>query len=191
MIDIDNKILHFDIFKKNFCCNIKKCKGQCCIEGDLGAPIEEEEIKIIEKNFFKIKKNLSAEALYIINKNGFFVNNPDGEFTISLCENSEICVFAQTTNENIIYCVLENAYNEGIIDFKKPISCHLYPIRIKKYKTMETINYHEWNICEDAVTLGNELNIKIIDFLKEPLIKKYGEKWYEEAMIAKQFLNER
>ncbi|MDR2835381.1 MAG: DUF3109 family protein [Bacteroidales bacterium] len=187
MIDIDNKIVHFDVFQEKFCCNLQKCKGKCCIEGDLGAPLTKKEITEIKKILPKIQEFLTPEAKKAIKENNFYCLDFQNEYSTSLCENSEMCVFANIDENKIYYCILEAAYNKKIIDFKKPISCHLYPIRIKKYETIETVNYDEWDICEDALIKGKEKNINVLDFLKEPLIRKYGEKWFEKAKIAEKY----
>lgn len=189
MIEINNKIVHFDVFKEKFCCDLKKCKGICCIEGDIGAVITEEERKEIRKNINEILPLLTNEAQKEIKTNGIDIVDFENEFTTNLCEDG-LCVFGNYNDEGILYCVLEKAYEQGIINFRKPISCFLYPIRIKKYNKIEAVNYDKWKICKDAISKGIEENITILDFLKKPLIIHYGEEWYKEAKIAQEYLKD-
>jgi hypothetical protein len=180
MIEIDKKIVSFDIFKEKFCCDIEKCKGKCCIEGDLGAPLTDEEIYTINIIAPLITQHLSYEAQLIAAERGFWEQEFGDEYTTNLCADG-MCIFANIDENGLCYCVFERLYANKIIDFIKPISCHLYPIRLKKYSTMETLNYDRWNICEDAVTKGCVKNITVFRFLKEPLIRLYGQEWYDEA----------
>ena len=181
MIDIDDKILHRDILLQNFCCDINKCKGICCIDGDSGAPLEKEEEEKIKSILPLIYNDLTFEARSEIDKNGISVIDVEDELTTAICKNSGACVFVQYDDSGIAYCVIEKAYEKGLSDFKKPISCHLYPIRIKKYRKFDAINYNVWDICKDAIICGNEKNIKIYEFLKDALIRKYGEEWYNKV----------
>ncbi len=189
MIDIDNKIVHFDVFKEKFCCDLKKCKGICCIEGDIGAVITTEEKEELEKKIDQILPFLTDEAQKEIKENGIDILDFENEYTTNLCEDG-VCVFGRYDEEGILYCVLEKLYEKNIINFRKPISCYLYPIRIKKFNNLEAVNYDRWKICKDAVIKGKEENITVLDFLKEPLIIKYGEEWYKEAKIAQEYLKD-
>ncbi len=180
MIDIDNKIVHIDIFEKSFICDICKCKGICCVEGDSGAPLEEEEAKIIEDILPKIYDSLTDEGKSVIDERGTSMIDIEGDLTTTIYGNSGACVFTQYDDNGIAYCAIERAWEQGIVDFRKPISCHLYPIRITKYKDFDAINYNVWDICKDAVKLGNKEGVKIYQFLKEPLIRKYGKEWYKD-----------
>jgi hypothetical protein len=187
MIDIDNKIVHLDIFLKNFCCDICKCKGICCVEGDSGAPLEEEETDKIKELLPAIYERLTEEGRNVIDSRGISMIDIEGDLTTTICEKSGSCVFTQYDDKGIAYCLIEKAWEEGLTDFRKPVSCHLYPIRIKKYKNFDAVNYNVWDICKDAVISGNRKNIKIFEFLKEPLIRKYGEEWYKEVCIAAEY----
>lgn len=188
MIDIDDKIIHLDIFKECFCCDIKKCKGICCIEGDAGAPIENFEETKIKQILPNIIDKLSKEAKEVINKHGVSMIDEDGDLTTAICGNKGACVFVQIDENGIAYCVIEKAWEQGLIDFRKPISCHLYPIRASKYSNFEALNYHRWEICKDAIKHGEKLNLKIFQFLKQALIRKYGKNWYKELEIASEYL---
>jgi len=188
MIDIDNRIVHLDIFQKCFACDLSKCKGRCCVEGDSGAPLEVEEEKKVKEILPIIYDKLTSEGKEVIDKKGISMIDVEGELTTTITGDKGACVFVQYTENNIAYCTIEKAWEEGLIDFRKPISCHLYPIRIKKYSSFDAVNYNVWDICKDAVINGDEKNIKIFEFLKEPLIRKYGEEWYHEMCIAADYL---
>jgi len=188
MIEIDDKVIHFDVFRKCFSCDIAKCKGICCVEGDSGAPIDESEESKLKEILPKIYARLSPDAREVIDKNGVSMLDIEGELTTSIIGKAGACVFANKTPDGIVYCEIEKAWEEGLVDFRKPISCHLYPIRVKKYSSFEAVNYDVWNICKDAVKLGKEKNIKIYEYLKEPLIRKYGEEWYNEVCVAADYL---
>ncbi|MDD2633872.1 MAG: DUF3109 family protein [Bacteroidales bacterium] len=190
MIDIDNKIVHFDILEKNFICDLSKCKGICCVEGDSGAPLEEKEAEIIEKLLPTIYNRLTAEGKSEIDKKGVWMIDIEGDLTTTILKNSGACVFTQYDDKGIAYCAIEKAWEEGLVDFRKPISCHLYPIRIKKYNDFDAVNYDVWSICKDAIKLGDKKNVKIYQFLKEPLIRKYGEQWYEDLCSCAKLLEE-
>ncbi len=190
MIDIDNKIIHLDIFSECFACDICKCKGICCVEGDSGAPINtDEEAKIIEL-LPKIYDRLTEEAKYIVDNHGISMIDQEGDLTTTILESRGACVFTQFDKNEIAYCLIEKAWEEGLTDFRKPISCHLYPIRIKKYSTFDAVNYNVWDICKDALIKGKVENVKIFQFLKEPLIRKYGKEWYDEVCCAEKLLKE-
>lgn len=187
MIEVGNTVISRDVLKKEFVCNISACKGECCISGDAGAPLTDEEHHIIQDVFPKIKHLLRPEGLAAIAQNGPSVFDPkDQEYETTLIDNAE-CAFVIFDESNTALCAIEKGYNEGLIDWIKPISCHLYPIRIKSYRKFDAINYESWDICDDACTLGAELQVPVYRFLKEPLIRKYGADWYNElATIAQE-----
>ena len=180
MIVIDNTIVSEDIRDIRFCCDLEKCRGACCIEGDAGAPLEEEEISLLEDYIDKIIPYMREAGVDVIKRTGVFDYDSSGEFVTPLI-NDRDCVFVYYEN-SIAKCAIEKAYEENKIDFQKPISCHLYPIRISNHKDFEAVNYHKWFICQPARTLGKKLNIPLYKFLKEPLIRKYGEDWYVKLL---------
>lgn len=180
MIVIDNTIISEDIRDIRFCCDLKKCKGACCIEGDAGAPIEEEEISLLEDFIDEIKPYMTNEGIKVIESNGIFDFDEKGEYVTPLVNNRE-CAYVYF-EDNITRCAIEKAFEEGKINFQKPVSCHLYPIRITKHKDFEAVNYHKWYICQSAFTLGKDINLPLYKFLKEPLIRKYGEEWYSNLV---------
>ncbi len=179
MIQVEDKILSELIFERKFVCDLNKCKGACCVEGDAGAPLEKDELGILENVFPKVKKYLSEKSLKAIEKNGLYTKDEDGEWVTTLVEGKE-CVYTIFDDNGTAFCGIEKAYLNNEIDFKKPISCHLYPIRVAKYKTFEALNYHYWDLCNDACVLGKQLGVKVYKFLKEPLVRKYGEAFYDE-----------
>ncbi len=179
MILIDDTCISDDIKEKLFVCNLDKCKGACCVEGDLGAPLEEVELPIMDDIYEKVKPYLSAEGIAAIEKQGKYIEDYEGDFSTTTINDKE-CAYAIYDQKGILKCGIEEAYNDGVIDFKKPISCHLYPIRITKYEHYHAINYDQWSICSPACSLGEELGVPVYKFLKEPLIRAYGEDWYEQ-----------
>lgn len=183
MVQIDDVIVSFDIFKEKFYCDINACKGECCIEGDAGAPLESKEVELLEKVLPVIWDDLSDEAKDIINKQGVCYKDVDGDLVTSIV-NGKDCVFTCYDDKGYCLCAIEKAYRDGKTDFYKPISCHLYPIRVGKYGSYKALNYHRWNVCKAAVLLGEKKNTPIYKFLKEPLIRSFGEEWYTELEIA-------
>ena len=182
MVQIDDVIVSFDIFKEKFYCDINACKGECCIEGDAGVPLESKEVELLEKVLPAIWDDLSDEAKDIINKQGVCYKDVDGDLVTSIV-NGKDCVFT-CYDKGYCLCAIEKAYRNGKTNFYKPISCHLYPIRVGKYGPYKALNYHRWNVCKAAVLLGEKKNTPIYKFLKEPLIRSFGEEWYTELEIA-------
>jgi len=183
MIQIDDAIVALDIIEESFICDLSACKGACCIEGESGAPLEKEEADILNKILPFVWDDLSDEAKNIINKQGVAYKDLDGDMVTSIVDGKD-CVFTCYDENGICKCAIEKAYKEGKTDFYKPISCHLYPIRLQHYKDFTAVNYHRWMVCKAAVTLGRKEGVRIYQFLKEPLIRKFGEAWYNELCIA-------
>lgn len=178
MIQIDDKLISEDIFSEEFVCNLTKCKGACCVEGDVGAPLESDERQILEDIFFKIKPYLTPDGVRAIEQQGTWTTDPmDGDYVTPMVEGRE-CAYVTYDDKGITKCGIEKAYEDGAVDWQKPISCHLYPIRAKEYSTFTALNYHEWPICNDACILGRELKVPVYKFLKTPITRKYGEEFY-------------
>ncbi|GAB4329503.1 MAG: DUF3109 family protein [Flammeovirgaceae bacterium] len=177
MIVIDKVILTDDIMDEFFVCDLQRCKGACCEEGDLGAPLEESELEIIQKIYPKVKRFLTPEGIQEIESQGFFVKDEEGDFSTPTIGKGA-CAYSIRDEKGVLKCGIEYAWAEGEITFKKPISCHLYPLRTKQYEQYEAVNYHQWNICSPACQLGTSLKIPLYVFLKEPLERKYGKEWY-------------
>lgn len=183
MIAIENTLVSEDILEKKFVCDLLSCKGACCVEGASGAPLEKEEIKILEEIFEEVKPYMEKDGVKAIEKQGFYVIDEDGDYTTPLIKGAQ-CAFVYFDDKKIAKCAIEKAHKEGKVEFKKPISCHLYPIRIKKTKTYEALNYHKWKLCAPACKNGDALGVRVYEFLKAPLIRKYGEQWYEKIQQA-------
>ena len=182
MLKIDHTIISLDLLEQKFVCDITKCKGACCLYGDSGAPLEEGEGEKIEKNFQKIKPFLRKEGILAIEAQGTFIKDGDGDLVTPLINGKEC---AYTFMEDGIYrCGIEKAWLQNKITFRKPVSCHLFPVRRKKYPEFEAVNYERWAICQPARVLGNRKNIPVYKFLKEALVRVYGKKWYRKLEKA-------
>lgn len=173
---IDNTIISEEIADTFFCCNLESCRGACCIDGDAGAPLEESEISELEDFLERIKPYMTSEGIAVVEKNGVFDYDADGCYVTPLIDDKD-CVFV-FDEDGIARCAIERAFEDGKIEFQKPISCHLYPVRVKTHKEIDAVNYHKWHICKSAGILGKEKSITLVRFLKDPLIRKYGKEWY-------------
>lgn len=183
MVQIDDKIISLDVFEQQFVCDLSACKGACCVEGDSGAPLESEEADILAQIYDKVKPFMREEGIKEVEDQGFSVIDKDGDLTTPLVNNKE-CAFVSFDQNGTAKCSIEQAYNKGDVDFKKPISCHLFPIRIQKYDDFEAVNYESIKICEPACNCGQKLQVPVYKFLKEPLIRLYGESWYHTLSEA-------
>ena len=177
MILIDNTCISDDIEDQLFVCNLDKCKGACCVEGDSGAPLEEDELAILDQIYPQVAPYLSEEGRKVIEKEGTYTRDFEGDYVTPVVNDRE-CAYAIYDTKGILKCGIEEAYNDGKISYKKPISCHLYPIRVTKYDQYHALNYDRWDICSPACSFGKELGVPVYKFLKEPLIRAYGENWY-------------
>jgi hypothetical protein len=178
MIQIDDQVISLEVLREEFVCNLGACKGACCVEGDSGAPLENKELKILAKEFPNIRPYLRKEGIDAIERQGTSVKDSDDEWVTPLRDGKE-CAYTIFDEKGTAMCGIETAWKDGKTTFRKPISCHLYPIRTKRYPTFEAVNYSRWNICSDACTLGKELKVPVYKFLKEALIRKYGGAWYD------------
>lgn len=185
MLAVDNTLISDEIFSQYFCCDLSCCNGICCVEGDAGAPLNEEEIAILEDYKEKITPYMTEAGIAVIDNLGMFDYDEWGHLVTPLV-NDRDCAFVYY-EDDIAKCAIEKAYLNQEIDFKKPISCHLYPIRITEYAHYDALNYHQWEVCESARTKGKELKITVFDFLKEPLTRKYGKEWINkiEELLSK------
>jgi len=188
MIQIGDVIVSLDIFEKKFSCDLALCKGICCIEGDYGAPLEEGEIRQIEENYGHIKPYMTEGGREAVKSQGFAVRDCDGEWVTPLVNDRE-CAYA-IDEKGCCWCAIEKAWSEKKSAFRKPVSCHLYPIRATRYPAFEALNYHKWKICSCARAKGYEQNIPLYRFLKEALVRRYGEEWYAELEYAARELEE-
>jgi hypothetical protein len=185
MIQIQDTIISLEVLEESFTCNLAVCKGICCVEGESGAPVEDDEVALLENALPFVWDDLSPRAKDVINKQGVVYLDKDGEFVTSIVE-GEDCVFTCYDENGYCKCALEKAYREGKTGFYKPVSCHLYPIRVAKYQGFRAVNYHRWQVCQPAVQLGRKKGTKVFRFLKEALIRKFGEEWYRQLEIVEQ-----
>lgn len=187
IIEIDNVLVSTDIFTEHFCCDLDACKGICCVEGDAGAPVTIDEIAGIEDAIDTVWDDLSATAQAVIDKQGMAYTDRDGDLVTSIVGGKD-CVFT-CYEKGCCLCALERAWRAGKTAFCKPISCALYPIREKKLSNgMVALNYNRWDVCHDAVKKGNELHLPVYRFLRDPLVRRFGNDFYQQLCDAAQLL---
>ncbi len=192
MIVIDNILISDDVAEKQFVCDLNKCKGACCVEGDGGAPLELDEMKALDAVYEAVKPYMTKKGIATVEEKGKYVFEKDDEYTgygTPLIGNTGACAYVNFDDKGIAQCSIEQAFNDGVVSFHKPISCHLYPIRIKEYKHSTAVNYERWDICDDACTLGAQLKVPTYIFVKNALIKKFGEEFYEQLEGAVAYKN--
>jgi hypothetical protein len=180
MIHFENTLISDDLTTVHFACDLAKCKGACCVDGDAGAPLEEEEISLIEDYLEEIKPFMLPDGIREIEKTGVFDYDAGGKYVTPLVNGKE-CAFV-CFEEGIARCAIERAYQQKRIPIPKPVSCHLYPVRIKKLREGEALNYHKWHICNKALENGMKLKMPLYLFLEEALIRKYGRNWYNRLI---------
>ena len=189
MFQLGKTIVSEEILERDFVCNLNACKGACCVEGEAGAPLEEQELDELRVNFEKIRPFLEEKGLQAIKEQGLFTTNELGEHETPLIDGKD-CAYVIRDEKNHALCGIEEAHNQGAIDFKKPISCHLYPVRIRQYSEFAAVNYHKWEVCDDACVLGKELQVPIYQFVKQALIRKFGSDWYRELEDIAENINQ-
>ena len=179
MIQIDDKIVSQDLFEVLFVCDYDTCKGECCVEGDSGAPLEPGEAEELRRCLPEVRHLLSPAALEVIEEQGVSYFDEDGDEVTSIVRGRD-CVFTTYDEQGRCACALEKVYNEGKTTFIKPISCQLYPVRLTKYPSFTAVNYHKWSICKCALKLGRKLQVPVYQFLRAPLIRAFGEEFYSQ-----------
>ncbi|MFH0894379.1 MAG: DUF3109 family protein [Bacteroidota bacterium] len=182
MLVVGKCLVSDDVVQRKFFCDLSHCKGACCIEGDAGAPLEPDEVGLLEDEIEKIFPYMTADGVQVVKESGCFDYDLSGMFVTALIKDKD-CVFLIYEN-GIARCAIEKAWMEKKIRFQKPVSCHLYPIRITRMEEYDAVNYHNWHICAGAIKKGEKENLKVYQFLKEPLIRKYGRRWYKELLKA-------
>ena len=191
MVEIGDTIVSLDLFREKFLCDLSACKGACCIEGDAGAPLEMDEVAKLEEVLPVIWDELSPDARAIIDRQGVAYIDCEGDLVTSIVHGKD-CVFTCYDGQGCCYCAVEKAYRAGKTDFYKPVSCHLYPVRVRRYNSYTAVNYHRWSVCKAALILGQKENLPVYKFLREPLIRKFGEDWYAEAeLVAEELQKQR
>jgi hypothetical protein len=191
MLQIGHTLVSLDIVERQFVCDLPACKGVCCVEGDAGAPLEKEEIAELQKVLPIVWDDLLPEAQEVIRAKGVAYIDIEGD-TVTSIVNEKDCVFTYYDSSGICKCAIEKAWREGRTDFYKPVSCHLYPIRVKEYETYKAVNYNRWRKCRCAEALGEKTQTPLYHFLKDALIRKFGTDWYEELdLCAREWMKQR
>lgn len=183
MIEIGKTLVSLEVFEKKFVCDLAACKGACCVHGDAGAPVEDHEIGEMEESLEMVRTYMRPEGIAAMEKQGTVVIDDDGDVTTPLVNNAE-CAYAIFDLDGTAKCAFEQAYRDGKTKFYKPVSCHLYPIRIKTYARFEAVNYDRWDICKPACDCGEKLSVPVFRFVKNALVRKYGEAWFVQAEAA-------
>ena len=180
MIAIQDTLVSEHLLEKQFVCDLEKCKGACCVAGVSGAPLNEDELPQLDAIYESVKPYLSERGIAAIEAQGRYLVDADGEYVTPLINEVEECAYTIYNEKGIAMCGIEKAYNEKKINWQKPISCHLYPVRITKYKAYDAVNYEKWSVCKPACKLGETLQVPVYKFLANALTRKYGKDWYDE-----------
>ena len=183
MLQIQNTLVSLDLIEKFFVCDLDSCLGACCIEGDAGAPVTDEEAQKISEEWIKVKDEISPRAIEAIENDGVTYRDPDGDLVTQIVDGKD-CVFTCYAPGGKCLCALEKAYRNRKMEDIKPISCRLYPVRIKEYDGFTAINFHKWKICKPAETNGRKLGVRAYEFLKGPLTARFGKAWYDELELT-------
>lgn len=183
MMQIGNVLVSLDIAQRYFCCDLDACLGECCIEGDAGAPITKEEYEKLKEVLPVVWDDLLPQAKDVITRQGVGYIDCDGDLVTSIVDGRN-CVFTCYAPGGMCLCAVEKAFREGRTDFYKPSSCHLYPARLTDYPGFTAVNYHQWKICKAAEVLGRKKGVRLYQFLKQPLISRFGKDWYDELALA-------
>jgi len=189
MLQIDDTIISLELLDRKFICDLATCKGECCVEGQEGAPLETDEVDRLNDVLPFVWDYLPERSKEVIKDQGVSYVDRDGDDVTSIVNGAE-CVFVYTDENGYSKCAVEKAYLEGKINFRKPISCYLYPVRVDRYKFHTAVNYHQWHICKCAQVLGEKEGVQVYKFLKDPLIQKFGYEWYEQLEIAAKEISE-
>lgn len=183
MLEIKDTLISLDLIERYFCCDLDACKGQCCIDGDAGAPITEDERERIEAELPNVFDELLPGAQRELRESGVSYIDEEGDLVTTIV-NGRDCAFTCYDDNGVCLCAFERAFRRGQSSFMKPSSCHLYPVRLTKYPTFTAVNLHRWKICKPAETLGRKLGLRAYQFLKEPLVARFGQEWYDELCQA-------
>lgn len=185
MLQIQDTLVSLDLAERFFCCDLDACKGVCCIEGDAGAPVTEAEAEKLKELLPVVERYMLPEAIDRIKEAGVAYVDEEGDLVTQLIGGRN-CVFATRGDdgEGICLCAIDKTHREKLCSFRKPSSCHLYPVRLTEYPTFTAVNYHRWDICRPAEKLGREKGIRLYQFLKEPLTERFGKEWYDELVLA-------
>jgi len=183
LIEIGEQLISSQIFERKFVCDLNACKGACCIEGNSGAPLQLQEIDLLEDHFDKIEPFMREEGKNAVQEFGIFYMDDDNEPVTTLVNGAE-CAFVYFDDKGVTKCSIETAYHDGKIDFNKPQSCHLYPIRIKRLHDKKVLTFEEWEICAPACACGEQLDLPVYKFLQDPIKRVFGEKFFDELSFV-------
>lgn len=183
MLQIQDTLVSLDLAEQFFCCDLDKCLGECCIEGDAGAPVADDELQKLKDVVEVLWDDLLPQARERIREKGVAYIDEEGDLVTQIVDGAN-CVFTTYGEGGKCLCAIEKAYREGRSDFRKPISCYLYPLRLTKYPTFTAVNYHRWKICKCATVLGRAKGLRLYQFMREPLIERFGQEWYDELVEA-------
>lgn len=192
MIIVQDKLVSDDLVEQQFVCNLAACKGACCWEGDYGAPLDAAELAVLDAIYDRVKPFLSPAGIDVIEREGKYLRFEQTDEWVTPLINNGPCAYMTYDALGIAKCGIEQAWKAGVVDFQKPVSCHLYPVRVEKNEELgfEALNYHEWDICSAACSLGKKEKVPVFRFVKDALIRKYGEAFYEELEGAAAFMSE-
>lgn len=183
MLQIQNALVSLDLAEEFFVCDLAKCLGRCCIEGDAGAPITEDEKKKLEEVLPVVWDDLLPAAREVIERQGVAYTDEEGDLVTSIVDGRD-CVFTTYAPGGMCLCAVEKAFREGKCDWRKPMSCYLYPLRLTEYPDFTAVNYHRWKICKCARTLGRKEGVRLYEFMRGPLTERFGAEWYDELKQA-------
>ena len=183
MIAIKNTLVSENLVEKKFVCDLNACKGACCVQGESGAPLDKEETDILEKIYAQVKPFMTEKGIKAVEKQGKYIVDSDNDYVTPLVGKEKECAYVFFDEKGITKCAIEQAWLQKKIDWQKPISCHLYPVRITAHKHYDAVNYHKWDICKPACACGKELKVPVYKFVKSALIRKYGKSWYKELEL--------
>jgi hypothetical protein len=191
LLQIGDTLVSLELIERFFCCDPAQCKGACCIEGEAGAPLEQSEFERLRSLLPVLWDDLSPRAQSVIRRQGIGYMDRDGETVTSIVDGKD-CIFTCYDGDGVCCCAIEKAFREKRIDFPKPLSCHLYPVRVMQYRTFRAVNYHRWEICRSAERCGAQKRLPAYRFLREPLIRKFGQAWYDELdCCAREYLRQK
>jgi hypothetical protein len=189
MVEVGDKVVSLDIIREKFVCELSKCKGICCVEGESGAPLEDDEVLLLAKEYDNIRPYLREEGKVAIEEQGTAVRDADDEMVTPLVGGKHECAYALFESE-IARCGIEKAWEEGATSFQKPVSCHIYPIRVKNYNSLKAVNYDRWKVCDPARLNGERENVLVYCFVKDAIQRKFGEDFFQKLQIIADGLNE-
>lgn len=184
MLQIQDTLVSDEVILESFVCDLSRCHGACCVEGDCGAPVEESEKRILEDLLPRIEPYMRPEGIEAVRLQGAWTDDPYDHAPSTPLVNGRECAYLTFSPDGTALCAIEQAYRDGRIAFQKPISCHLYPIRLSRILSFTALNYHRWDICRDACALGRKLGVPVYEFLREPLIRRFGQAWYDELCLT-------